>query len=141
MLQVRVHMPQMKDPARDSKDQRSRVMQLIPVQPNEQIVKGKKKKKNEQLGEPAWREWSGKLSLRKWHGDQALWNGKMVDLIWRLIFRVSLAGQGSGEEKEKKKASQSGHPQTLLDIHAQSFFFFCVLPSQQWAMTLAQRKV
>ena len=64
MLQVRVHMPQMKDPARDSKDQRSRVMQLIPVQPNEQIVKGKKKK-NEQLGEPAWREWSGKLSLRK----------------------------------------------------------------------------
>ena len=44
MLQVRVHMPQMKDPARDSKDQRSRVMQLIPVQPNKQIFKGKKKK-------------------------------------------------------------------------------------------------
>lgn len=65
MLQVRVHMPQMKDPARDSKDQRSRVMQLIPVQPNKQIFKGKKKKKQEQLGEPAWREWSGKLSLRK----------------------------------------------------------------------------
>lgn len=65
MLQVRVHMPQMKDPARDSKDQRSRVMQLIPVQPNTQIFKGKKKKKQEQLGEPAWREWSGKLSLRK----------------------------------------------------------------------------